>query len=240
MLLELDQIQSGYGKLTILHDVSLSASSGEIVAVLGPNGAGKSTLLKTIAGHLRPSTGGIRLNGEPISGVGAYQVARRGVGFVPQERNVFGELTVKENLEVAGMLLGGGVDRAIALVFERFPVLAERSGQRADTLSGGERQTLAVSAALLMQPALLLLDETSAGLAPIFVQQIVAWVAEEAASGTGVVWVVEQIPEPVLEVSTRTYVMDGGQVRREVESSSLLEEGKLRQALMEESGPQGG
>ena len=151
MLLEVRGLVSGYGRVTILHGVDLAVAAGEIVVVLGPNGAGKSTLMKTIAGHLQPSEGAVMLDGTDITGRPAQDVAAAGVGYVPQEHNVFRELSVRDNLRVAALSFQGTKNRLEA-VFERFPILAQRASQRAATLSGGERQTLAVSSALVGDP----------------------------------------------------------------------------------------
>ncbi len=234
MLLELTNLESGYGKLTVLHGVSLQAAAGEVVSILGPNGAGKSTLMRTVAGHLLATRGEVRLNGERIDGKGPYYVARSGVGYVPQDDNVFGEMTVFENLEVGAFGVGRDASDMIAAVFDRFPILSERRQQRASTLSGGERQALAVSSALITGSHLLLLDETTAGLAPTFVEAIVTWILEIAKGGTGVVWVLEQNPEQILEISSRTYLMDGGRITQEVASAELLESGRLEQVMLED------
>jgi branched-chain amino acid transport system ATP-binding protein len=234
MLLEVNGLESGYGKLTVLHGLDLVADVGEVVSILGPNGAGKSTLMKTIAGHLPATSGQVSLKGERVDGKGAYYVARSGVGYIPQDNNVFGDMTVLENLEVGALSLGRDASDLVEVVFERFPILNERRQQRASTLSGGERQTLAVSSALITGSDLLLLDETTAGLAPKFVEQIVRWIVEVAAQGTAVVWVLEQNPEPVLEISGRTYLMEGGRIREEMKSSELLEPARLEEVLLED------
>ena len=234
MLLEVSGLESGYGKLTVLHGVDFVADAGEVVSILGPNGAGKSTLMKTIAGHLPAKSGQVNLKGERIDGQDPFHVARSGVGYVPQDNNVFGDMTVLENLEVGSLSLGRNSSNLIEAVFERFPILRERRQQRASTLSGGERQTLAVSSALITGSDLLLLDETSAGLAPKFVEEIVRWIVEVAAQGTAVVWVLGQNPEPVLEISNRTYLMDAGRIREEMQSSELLEPGRLEEVLLED------
>lgn len=233
MLLEVNGLESGYGKLTVLHGVSLRADAGEVVSILGPNGAGKSTLMKTIAGHLPPINGDIVLKGNRVGNRGPFHLAQSGVGYVPQDDNVFGEMTVLENLELGAFAVGKDTSDLIDAVFARFPILSERRQQRASTLSGGERQALAVSSSLITGSDLLLLDETTAGLAPKFVDQIVTWVMEFAASGTGVVWVLEQNPEVILEISQRTYLMDGGQIREEIDSSELLEPGRLEEVMLE-------
>ena len=234
MLLEVSGLEAGYGKLTVLHGVDLQADAGEVVSILGPNGAGKSTLMKAIAGHLPVKSGRVDLVGERIDGKGAYHIARSGVGYVPQDNNVFGDMSVLENLEVGALGLGRDQSDSIDAVFDRFPILGERKHQRASTLSGGERQALAVSSALIAGSGLLLLDETTAGLAPRPVEQIVRWIVEVAAQGTAVIWVLEQSPEPVLEISKRTYLMDAGLIRDEMQSSELLEPGRLEEVLLED------
>jgi len=233
VILELQDVFSGYGKITILHGVDMTVDEGEVVTVLGPNGAGKSTLVKAIAGHLPTSDGEIRLSGKRIDGAGPSAAAASGIGYVPQERNVFEELSVLENLRVT---MGSARDAArhIDATLQRFPFLFERGNQRADTLSGGERQILAISAALVGQPRVLLLDEPTSGLAPLFVQDIVDWIAEVAAAGTAVVWVVEQSPEAILRISERTYVMEGGRVSREIPSAELLDPEELRKVFLGE------
>ena len=231
MLLEVQGLVSGYGKVTVLHGVTFNVAAGEIVVVLGPNGAGKSTLMKTIAGHLTPTSGTVTLEGADITGLSAGDAARRGVGYVPQEQNVFRELTVRDNLRVAGLRFAGMQDRLDA-VFTRFPFLAERANQRAATLSGGERQTLAVSSALVGDPRVLLLDEPSAGLAPLFIKRMVTWVQELADTGMGVAWVVEQNPEMVLAASTRTYLVEGGRVTDTFVSKELLKPGRLKRTAL--------
>ena len=233
MLLEVRGLVSGYGRVTILHGVDLSVAAGEIVVVLGPNGAGKSTLMKTVAGHLPPTQGAVLLEGEDIVACPAQDVARRGLGYVPQEHNVFRELSVRDNLRVAALSFPGTRHRLQA-VFDRFPILAQRAAQRAATLSGGERQTLAVSSALIGDPRVLLLDEPAAGLAPLFIKQMVEWVKELADAGMGVVWVVEQNPDLILAASRRTYLIEGGRVTDQFDSRELLKPGRLQELLLEE------
>jgi branched-chain amino acid transport system ATP-binding protein len=233
MLLEVNELESGYGKLTILHGVNLHVAEGEVVSILGPNGAGKSTLMKTIAGHLPASRGQVGFRGERIDGKGPFHVASRGIGYVPQDNNVFGEMTVLENLELGAIGMGGDT-RLIDAVFERFPILNERRQQSASTLSGGERQVLAVSSALITGSELLLLDETTSGLAPKFVDEILGWVVEFADRGTGIIWVLEQNPETILGISKRTYLMEAGQTTEEIESSELLEPGRLEEVMLED------
>ena len=231
MLLEIDGLRSGYGRVAILHGVGLEVDRGEVLSVLGPNGAGKTTLMRAIAGHLPVSGGTVRFGGRPLGELSAREVSSLGIGYVPQERNVFGELTVLDNLRVASLHAPRGAE-GVRDVLRRFPVLEERGGQLASTLSGGERQTLAIGSALIATPKLLLLDEPTAGLAPLFVNRIVEWVGELAADGMAVVWVVEQNPEKVLAASRTTCLMAGGRSTGQVESRTLLEPGRLQATIM--------
>ncbi|MPZ54496.1 MAG: ATP-binding cassette domain-containing protein, partial [Acidimicrobiia bacterium] len=180
--LEITDLESGYGKVTVLHGLSLRIAPGEIVAVLGPNGAGKSTLLRTIAGHLPPSAGALTFEGTDMTGADAHQRALQGVGYVPQERSVFATLSVIENLNSA-TLSRSTADGAVDAVLHRFPRLADRRLQQAATLSGGERQMLAVGSVMVGDPRLILLDEPTAGLAPRFVDEIVSWMSQITETG---------------------------------------------------------
>ena len=234
MLLEVKGLQSGYGKLTVLHGVELTADAGKITTVLGPNGAGKSTIMKTIAGHLPVKAGEVRFHGDSVVGMGALEAARTGIGYVPQDGNVFAELSVRDNLRAAALAFEGAEAR-VDDVLRRFPILDERGDQFASSLSGGERQTLAIATALIGAPRLLLLDEPTAGLAPIFVDRIIDWVRELTADGMGVVWVIEQNPEKVLAISGHTHVIEAGRTAQTVPSKDLLEPGRLEQVLFEEA-----
>ncbi len=231
MQLDIVGLKSGYGNVTILHGLDFSARAGEITCVLGPNGVGKSTLMKTIAGQLAVTGGDIKISGKSIAGFGPLRTCRAGIGYVPQERNVFTELSVRDNLAAASLAFAGASGK-IDDVFRRFPILHERARQAASTLSGGERQTLAIVMALLAEPKIILLDEPTAGLAPIFVDRIVDWIKELAVQGMCVVWVVEQNPEKILSISTTTYVLEAGRNKHKLESRSLLEAGKLEEVLL--------
>lgn len=221
MLLKTRDLCAGYGRLPVLHDLDFAVEEGEFVAVLGANGAGKSTLLKTLARVLPVMSGDIAFDGRTINGWRATQAARGGIAYVPQERNVFSTLSVNENLRLAA-IAGGRRDR-IDGVLERLPRLRERLSQRAGTLSGGERQMLAIASALLSDARLLLLDEPTTGLGPQIVEQISTWIDEIARDGMTVVWVVEQNPEPVLRRAGRAYVLEGGQVRVEGKAAAVAE-----------------
>lgn len=231
-MLDIRSLEAGYGKLTIVHGVDLHVAPGEIVLLMGPNGAGKTTLLRTISGHLPTKAGRIQVDGEDISSMSAFERSRLGIGYVPQDDNVFGPLTVSENLAAASLFRPELAARSEEVV-DRFPRLAERRSQRASTLSGGERQMLAVGSAMVGDPRLLLLDEPTAGLAPRFVAEIVHWMEEVASGGCGVIWVVEQNPEAVLEAASRAYFMAGGEITDERPAASLDDTELLRQILFD-------
>lgn len=234
MILEARDLVSGYGRIPVLHSVSLSLEEGEAIAVVGPNGAGKSTLMKTLARHLPVLEGDLRFRGERYAHRDAVWAARHGIALVPQAGNVFPGLTVAENLRI-GARGHPRPDRAIEEAMRRFPVLRERASQMAGSLSGGERQILAISSALLMRPTVLLLDEPTSGLSPLATDEIVRWISTVVEGGTSVVWVVEQTPEPVLERVRRAYVLEAGQVRFEGDASELLGAGKLEELFLQRS-----
>lgn len=232
MELKISNLHSGYGKVTILHGMDFIAETGEITCILGPNGAGKSTLMKTIAGHLPVDSGDVFIDGTSISKFSALETTRAGVAYVPQENNTFAELTVRDNL-LASALNFSDTGARIDNTYDRFPILKERSMQLASTLSGGERQTLAVANALIGAPKLLILDEPTAGLAPIFVDRIVDWVCELAQSGMTVIWVVEQNPEKILKISQTAWMLDSGRNRETLPSTDLLQPGRLEEMLLQ-------
>jgi len=232
MQLEIVKLKSGYGKVQILHGVNIKIPHGEVTTVLGPNGAGKSTLMKTIAGHLPVMSGEISQNGKKLNDLGPLEICKSGIGYVPQDSNVFAELTVKDNLQVSSFAFEGSNER-VDEVLKRFPILGERSDQLASTLSGGERQTLAIATALVAGPEVLILDEPTAGLAPIFVDKIVSWVCELVQDGMGVAWVVEQNPEKIFKISEKAYVFDAGKNSAIENSKTLLEPGRLEEILLQ-------
>jgi ABC-type branched-subunit amino acid transport system ATPase component len=221
-LLEVDGLESGYGDALVLRGVSLRAGRDEIVSLIGPNGAGKSTLLKTIYGLVPAKAGSVRLLGEEITGTRADRLTRAGVNFVPQVDNVFPSLTVAENLKVSVLPLaraerGDALDRIGAL----FPLVRERARQRAGTLSGGQRKLVALARAVVTRPALLLLDEPSAGLAPRAVSEVFDKLREIASLGIGIV-MVEQNARRALALSHRGYVLDMGRNAFEGTGTELL------------------
>ena len=230
-VLEVRDLRAGYGDHEILRGVGLRVDEGEIVAVIGPNGAGKSTLLKAIAGLLPPRSGEVRFRGEPIGGAAPDAIIHRGLCYVPQESNVFAGLSVEENLAIGGWAARGRGDARAASVAALFPALAERRRQRAGSLSGGERQMLAIGMALMVEPALLLLDEPSAGLAPALQRLIFDRIRDINAAGVAIV-LVEQNARESLRLCRRGYVLVMGQTRAEGPGQSLLEDPEIRRAYL--------
>jgi branched-chain amino acid transport system ATP-binding protein len=209
-LLTVEGIVAGYSAADeILKGVDLTLDAGEIVCVIGPNGAGKSTLLKVIAGILAPHEGSVRLRGEPIGGQPPRAISALGLAFVPQEQNVFPSMSVRENLEMGGYLDPAGNRAKVDGIFSRFPVLAEKRRQAARTLSGGQRQILAMAMALMVEPAVLLLDEPSAGLAPRAAEQLFETIAAIHADGVAIA-VVEQNALQALRLAHRGYILVDG------------------------------
>jgi branched-chain amino acid transport system ATP-binding protein len=209
-LLTVEDVVAGYSAADeILKGVHLGVERGEIVGVIGPNGAGKSTLLKVIAGVLRPSRGRVLLGETPIEGKAPREISALGVAFVPQERNVFPTLSVRENLEMAGYLEPKRARSRIEAIFTRFPLLAERRRHAARTLSGGQRQILAMAMALMVEPAVLLLDEPSAGLAPRAAEQLFETIAAIHADGVAIA-MVEQNALQALRLAHRGYILVDG------------------------------
>ena len=210
-LLIADRVVCGYGAADeILKGAVLSVEQGELVAIIGPNGAGKSTLLKAIAGLLKLKSGSVALDGSDISGHSARQRARAGIAFVPQEANIFPSMTVRENLEMGGFIApAGGIGARIADLFARFPMLAEKRRAAARTLSGGQRQVLAMAMALMVAPRLLLLDEPSAGLSPKAAELLFDTIVAVHRDGISIV-MVEQNARQALAIADRGVVLVDG------------------------------
>jgi branched-chain amino acid transport system ATP-binding protein len=232
-LLTATDLIAGYStEVNILNGINLAVENGDIVTVIGPNGAGKSTLMKALCGLLRPRSGRITFDGEDITGHSAHSVVRGGIGYVPQLSNVFRTLTVEENLEVGCIGIRGRKAHIVrAAMYELFPRLHERRRQRAGTLSGGERQMLAMARALVREPRLLLLDEPSAGLSPALVDVVFAHVAAINESGVTIL-MVEQNARRALRMSTRAYVLDLGQNRYEGTGPVLLADPRVAQLYL--------
>ncbi len=230
-LLRTEHVVAGYvAEVDILTDVTIQVREGEIVTVIGPNGAGKSTLIKTIFGLLRPRQGRVLFRGEEISGLKPHHCTRRGLSYVPQLDNVFKSLTVEENLEVGSLDRSTTVDQ-IERMYELFPRLGERRRQAAGTMSGGERQMVAMARALMPDPQMLLLDEPSAGLAPAFVEAIFKKIEDINGAGVTIV-MVEQNARRGLAMSDRGYVLDLGSNRFEGPGKQLLEDPKVAELYL--------
>ena len=233
MLLEFDNVTAGYGPLTVLHDVSLSVSRGEIVCIIGPNGAGKSTVLRAIVGQIRPDAGSVRFKSQDITGVSSEEKGRRGLIFIPQGENIFPNLTVLENLEMAGLLLPdsrklhGAIDKAL----DTFPTIKEMKTRAARELSGGQRQILALCRILILQPQLALLDEPSLGLSPLVVDLIFKEIQRMNQNGISFL-LVEQNARKGLSISHRGYVLELGQNRLTGTGQELLNNPEVRRLYL--------
>ena len=224
-MLEINNIDVAYGKAKILHGLSLTAKPGEILCLLGRNGAGKTTTMQAIMGLLRLKAGSISLAGEDLSKLPAHEVPRRGIGYVPQGRRLFSELTVAENIEIGLMVRGKG-DETRNRVLDIFPRLRERLDQAAETLSGGEQQMLATARALCIEPSVLLLDEPTEGLQPSMIEQIRQVIVRMKAEGVAVI-LVEQRVDAVLSIADRVAFIENGRNRETVDASVLRDDHTL-------------
>jgi ABC-type branched-subunit amino acid transport system ATPase component len=227
LLLQVADLEAGYGEALVLRGVSLEAYEAELVAIIGPNGAGKSTLLKVIYGLLRPASGRVRYRKDDVTGARPEQLTRLGLNYVPQLGNVFPSLSIAENLLVGSVSLPRSERRpAVDAMYAQFPLLAERRRQRAGTLSGGQRKLLAIARALVTKPRALLLDEPSAGLSPQAVELVFDQLAEVKRRGIAIV-MVEQNARRALSLADRGYVLDMGSNAYEGTGRSLLEDPKV-------------
>lgn len=220
-LLEINDIYGGYGGGDILRGVSLHMSAKDIIAIVGPNGAGKSTLMKSAFGLINVRAGKITLDGTDITSLSPDKVVRHGISYVPQEKNVFPSLSVEENLEIGGYILKGDLKPQMEHIYALFPRLAERRRQSAGSMSGGERQMVAMGRALMLEPKLLLLDEPTAGLSPAYINQTFDSVKRINDSGVGIL-MVEQNAKQALAIASRGYVLTNGQNRHEDTGAGLL------------------
>ncbi len=219
--LKIDSLDSGYGKMTVLENIQMSVEKGEFVVVIGPNGAGKSTLLKTIFGFVELHRGKITYDGKNITGLKPEEISQRGIAYVPQDSNIFPSLTVMENLEMSAILYDKDTRTRLQQVFAKFPRLKERKSQSAGTLSGGERQMLAMGCGLMIEPQLMLLDEITGGLAPLLVANLFEAVQGVHREGTSLL-MVEQSAKKALEVSQKGYILEGGKIKLEGKAGELL------------------
>ncbi len=233
-MLELRNVSTRYGQVRVLWDVSLTVGEGELVCLLGPNAAGKSTTMKTILGLVHPFRGEILLQGQPIHHATPAQVVRAGIAPVMEGRRIFPELTVYENLLMGAYTRtdGPGIRQDIEQIYERFPVLRERRGQLGGTLSGGEQQMLAIARALLARPRLLIMDEPSMGLSPLYVEKTFEIIQDLNRQGIAIL-LVEQNANMALAIANRGYVLQVGRVVLEDSSQGLLSHPMMRQSYLE-------
>ena len=232
-MLEIQKINVHYGEFQALFDVSLRLSEGETVINVGPNGAGKSTLLKTISGLLQPRSGTISFLGKRIDGLPAHEIVEMGIAHVPEGGRHFPQLTALENLKVGSYLkrARAGSSAMLREIYRLFPILDERKKQLADTMSGGERQMLAIARSLMSRPKLILLDEPSSGLAPRIVSRVFEFVHQIKAQGYAIL-MVEQNVRKALQLSDRAYLMESGRVHKEGTQQSFLEDPYIKKAYI--------
>ena len=235
-MLEVQNVHAYYGKIHALKDVSIHIDKGEIVTLIGANGAGKSTTLRTISGLLKPREGAIQLNGEDLTRLKPHEIVTKGIIQVPEGRRIFGQLSVKENLDMGAFTCRDSKlnEENLDRVFTLFPRLKERSRQVAGTLSGGEQQMLAMGRALMANPKILLLDEPSMGLAPVLVDSIFETIQQLHASGTTIL-LVEQNARMALQVASRGYVIQTGEVVLNDSADRLNENEMVRKVYMGET-----
>jgi branched-chain amino acid transport system ATP-binding protein len=232
-MLELRSVRAGYGTFQALFDVSLDVRRGEAVAVIGPNGAGKTTLMRVISGLIRPTAGSIVMEGVDLVATPAHRIVETGIAHVPESRRLFPRMSVEDNLRIGGFMPSARpkLRQRLDVVYELFPRLRERRRQFAGTMSGGEQQMCAIGRALMSDPRLLLLDEPSAGLAPVIVEQLFDLVKRLRAGGLTVL-IVEQNVQQVLRVVDRAYLLKAGSIRAAGTSAELLESQTIREAYL--------
>ena len=226
------KMTAGYGEgPDIISSCSITANRGEIVAILGPNGAGKSTAMKAMLGLLKLKSGSVTLNGEDISKINPQDRVKKGISFVPQTRNVFAELTVRENLEIGGFLTEGSLDNKIESIYSLFPILSEKKSQIVGQLSGGQRQQVALGRALMSDPSVLMLDEPTAGVSPIVMDELFEHIIKVKKTNVAVI-TVEQNAKQALSISDRGYVLVTGQNKFEGSGNDLLEDPEVRRSFL--------
>jgi len=232
-MLQLRAVDAGYGSFQALFDVSLEVNAGEAVAVIGPNGAGKTTLMRVISGLIRPMRGSMHMEGVDLSATPPHRIVELGIAHVPENRRLFPRMTVEDNLRMGGFIPAARPKfrEHLDVVYQLFPRLLERRSQLAGTLSGGEQQMCAIGRALMSEPRLLLLDEPSAGLAPVVVQQVFGLVERIRARGLTVL-IVEQNVRQVLRVVDRAYLLEAGTLRASGSADTLLQSEQIREAYL--------
>jgi branched-chain amino acid transport system ATP-binding protein len=233
-LLKIENLQVQYGKVQVIHDVSLEVNEGEIVTLIGSNGAGKTTLLRTISGLKKASGGQISLFGKPINQLSSHKIVDLGIGHVPEGRHVFPDMSVYENLQMGGFRRKDSqatIKRDLDHIFDIFPRLKERSQQMAGTLSGGEQQMLAIGRAIMAKPKLYLFDEPSLGIAPLIVAEIFRMIKRMNEEGSTIL-LVEQNANAALKISDRAYTLETGRVSLEGKSAELLNDDRIRKIYL--------
>jgi branched-chain amino acid transport system ATP-binding protein len=232
-MLELKAVDAGYGSFQALFGINLEVKAGEAVGVIGPNGAGKTTLMRVISGLIRPRNGSIAMQGTDVLATPPHRIVSLGIAHVPENRRLFPRLTVDDNLKMGAFMPDARDQYAerLAFVFDLFPRMKERRGQMAGTMSGGEQQMCAIGRALMSNPKLLLLDEPSAGLAPVVVQQVFELVKRIRASGLTVL-IVEQNVQQVLKVVDRAYLLEAGSIRSSGTSVEMMSNDTIKQAYL--------
>ena len=233
-MLELKNLQTFYGNIQALKDVSIEISEGEIITLIGANGAGKTTTLMSVCGIVPPRSGDILFRGKPIHDLSPNQIVSLGISQVPEGRRIFPYLTVMENLDMGAFLRTDkdGIKQDMEYIFELFPILAERRHQAGGTLSGGEQQMLAISRALMARPMLLLMDEPSLGLAPLIVKQIFEIIRKVNTENNTTIFLVEQNANLALKVAHRGYVMETGRITLADSAEKLLADEKVKKAYL--------
>ena len=232
-MLRVENLAVNYGMINAVRGVNFEVNQGEIVSLIGANGAGKSTILRTISGLIKPASGTLTYEGQNITKTNAQKIVQLGISHVPEGRHVFKGLSVRENLEMGAFLRKdrANIEADIQAVYDRFPVLGERQKQDASTLSGGEQQMLAMGRALMSKPKLLLLDEPSMGLAPIFIQEIFNIIQQIQAQGTTVL-LIEQNAKMALSIASRGYVLETGKIVLRGTGQELLESDAVQKAYL--------
>jgi branched-chain amino acid transport system ATP-binding protein len=232
-MLKVENIEVRYSGVPVIHDVSLDVNEGELISVVGANGSGKTTLLKTISGTLHATKGSIKFDNEDISRSTTVDIVKRGITYVPEERRIFGPLSVEENLRLGAYILNDNeaIEKSLAYVYDLFPILKERQKQKGGTLSGGEQQMLAIGRGLMATPRLLMLDEPSLGLMPKLVDEMLEAVAKLKEEGKTIL-LVEQNVREALEMADRGYVLQTGRTIHQGTGKDLLETDIVRKAFL--------
>jgi len=234
MLLQVNQVDSYYGRSQTLHGISLVVEKGELICVLGANGAGKSTLLKNIAGLVKPRNGSIEFEGRRIEQMAAFKIVREGITLCPEDKKIFPQMSVLKNLLLGAWVHGGDsarIQKNLDEVYELFPILQDRQSQMAGTLSGGEQQMMVIGRSLMSNPKLLMLDEPSLGIAPLVVARIFEVIREINRRGTTIL-LVEQNAAISLKTATRAYILETGQLILEGKAGDLLQDEKVKKAYL--------